>query len=185
MSAQPEVHTPRLHLRPLRDADLAPLYAIQGDREAMRFTFCARTPQESEENLRGWAAQLETHGVAPWVAVLRDDDRVVGWGGLGVDPHEPGFGIEVGYFLHRDTWGRGLATELVGASLRHAFETLGLEWVGAFVRPENAASLRVLEKCGFQLLRYVPELERNQYEVRRAGWLAGGATERSRLHRDV
>jgi RimJ/RimL family protein N-acetyltransferase len=37
-------------------------------------------------------------------------------------------------------------------------------------RPENQASIRVLEKCGFTFVRYEPALERNHYQVRQQDW---------------
>ena len=162
------IETARLVLRPLCDDDVGPLYEIQGDRDAMRFTYAAPSEAECASRLRAHERLRDEHGFAPWVAVLRADDRVVGWGGLGIDPFAPGWGVEVRYFLHPAHWGRGLATELVRASLRHGFETLSLPAIGAFARPANAASIRVLEKCGFGLLGYEPALERNHYEVRRA-----------------
>ena len=42
--------------------------------------------------------------------------------------------------------------------------------IGAFARPENAASTRVLEKCGLRRLGFA-ELERDQYAITRAEWL--------------
>lgn len=98
---------------------------------------------------------------------LRADGHVVGWGGLGVDPFAPGWGPEVSYFLHPAQLGRGLATEVVRASVAHGFATLALPAIGAFARPDNAAPIRVLEKCGFGLLGWEPALGRNHYEVRR------------------
>jgi RimJ/RimL family protein N-acetyltransferase len=67
--------------------------------------------------------------------------------------------------LHPEDWGRGLATEIVSAALDRAFGEHRLPWVGAFARPENGASIRVLEKSGFRWVRHVPELERNQYRI--------------------
>jgi RimJ/RimL family protein N-acetyltransferase len=55
---------------------------------------------------------------------------------------------EIGYWLDRALWGRGLATEAVSAFLR-------LEQTRPFyagVAKHNAASIRVLQKCGFTLL---------------------------------
>lgn len=161
------IETSRLLLRPFRGEDVAPLYEIQGDREAMRFTYAAPSPVECGRRLRAHEALRTVHGFAPWVAVLRADQRVVGWGGLGIDPFEPGWGPEVSYFLHPAEWGRGLATELVRAAVTHGFETLSLPALGAFARPDNTSSIRVLEKCGFGLLGFEPALERNHYEIRR------------------
>ena len=161
------IETPRLLLRPLRDEDVEPLWEIQGDREAMRFTWAAPSRAECARRLREHERLRAEHGFAPWVMALRADGRVVGWGGLGIDPFEPGWGPEVSYFLHPAHWGRGLATELVRASVAHGFEALALPAIGAFARPDNTASIRVLEKCGFGLLGWEPALERNHYAVRR------------------
>jgi RimJ/RimL family protein N-acetyltransferase len=53
----------------------------------------------------------------------------------------------------------------VRASLALAWGELGLAEVGAFTRPANRASARVLQKCGFAFVRHVPALERDQYRV--------------------
>jgi len=42
--------------------------------------------------------------------------------------------------------------------------------VGAFTRPENLASIRLLLKTGFALVRFVPELERNEYRIFEDSW---------------
>jgi RimJ/RimL family protein N-acetyltransferase/pimeloyl-ACP methyl ester carboxylesterase len=56
---------------------------------------------------------------------------------------------ELAYGLRRDRWGRGYATEAAQACVRHAFDALRLDRIVADVDPANAASVRVLEKCGF------------------------------------
>jgi len=163
------VTTPRLLLRPFRGEDVEQLWEIQGNPEAMRFTWVAPSREECARRLRTHEGLRAENWFAPWVAVLRGDDRVVGWGGLGIDPFEPGWGVEVSYFFHPAQWGRGLATELVAASVRHGFDVLALPAIGAFARPENTASTRVLEKCGFRLLGWEPALARNHYEIVRGG----------------
>ena len=161
----PIIETARLLLRPFRDEDIDPLYEMQGDRDAMRYTFRAESRQASERNLRGYADSVAKNRFAPWTIVLPSEDRVIGWGGLSIDPFEPGWGIEVSYFFHREYWGQGFATELVRASLDHGFRSLNLDRIAAFARPDNLASIRVLEKSGFRFLHYEPKLERNRYEI--------------------
>ena len=159
------VQTARLNLRPLREADLPLLYAIQGNRDAMRFTCFASTLEEFSRRLRAFEDSRARLGFAPWVVVDRSESRLIGWGGLNVDPLDPGWGNEVSYWFDPAYWGRGLATELVWRSLSHAFDTLSLSRVSAFAMPDNIASIRVLEKCGFAFLRYEPSLGRNRYEI--------------------
>jgi [ribosomal protein S5]-alanine N-acetyltransferase len=61
-------------------------------------------------------------------------------------------GAEVGYWLGRGFWGRGIATAALKLLTAHAFATdpeLRRLWAVPFAR--NAASARVLEKCGYRL----------------------------------
>jgi RimJ/RimL family protein N-acetyltransferase len=161
----PDRETRQLRLRAPVASDVDPLFEIQGDAHAMRFTYCAGSREATREFLDAHAARFAEDGFAPWTLVCKADGRVVGWGGLNRDPHAPHWGTEVSYFVHPACAGRGYATELVRASLALAFDALGLAEVGAFTRPANRASARVLQKCGFAFVQYVSELERDQYGV--------------------
>ena len=59
--------------------------------------------------------------------------------------------IEIGWHLHPDSWGRGLATEAGRPLLARGFE-LGLEEIWAVTDPKNQQSARVCEKLGMRLL---------------------------------
>lgn len=164
------METSQLLLRAPEAGDVDPLFAIQGDPQAMRHTYCAPDREATREHLEAHAALFPENGFAPWVAVLRASGAVAGWGGLMIDPADPGWGVEIGYFIDKAHWGRNLASEITRAALSFAFEELGLQEVGAFARPENPASIRVLEKAGFRRTRFVPKLERNQYRILREEW---------------
>jgi RimJ/RimL family protein N-acetyltransferase len=161
------LHTERLLLRPLADSDVDPLYEIHGNRDHMRFTSWTESRAACETWLRRYESLRSTNGFAPWTIEYRAEQRVIGWGGLNIDPFDPGWGPEVSYFIHPAYEGRGFATELVRASLEHGFRDLALPKIGAFAMPQNQASIHVLEKCGFQFLRYEPALQRNHYEAQR------------------
>lgn len=163
----PTVVTAQLRLRATLESDLDALHAIQGDREAMAHTFWAPDRDATAAWLRGYADRFALDGFGPWTAVLAESGEVVGWGGLNVDPADARWGPEVAYFIHRAHWGRGLATEIVGAALAWGFAELALPSIAAFARRENAASIRVLTKCGFRFAAFVPALDRNRYVVRR------------------
>ena len=172
----PELHTNHLILREFRDSDVDPLYEIQGNRDHMRFTFWAESRAACEIWLRRYADARRINGFAPWTVVHRLEQRVIGWGGLNIDPNAPGWGTEVSYFIHPSCQGRGFATEVVRFSLRHGFRDLGLGQIGAFAKPENEASARVLKKCGFKIVGYEPALERNHYELRAEDWTASATS---------
>jgi RimJ/RimL family protein N-acetyltransferase len=108
--------------------------------------------------------------VVPWPYTLRDADaflarprdplfpsmlifertsrapELVGCCGLG--PRQSG-SVELGYWIARSHWGRGLATE-AGAALVEIARTLGIATLEAGYFVDNPASARVLEKLGFQ-----------------------------------
>lgn len=156
----PEVLTPRLLLRPPVRADLPALFAVLGDPAAMRHTHRDGTPRDCRRRVLLHERRRRRDGYAPWTVVQRADGRVIGWGGLYQDPFEPGWGVEVGYFLHPGSWGQGLASELVAACLALADGALALPEVRAFAHRDNLASRRVLARAGFEEVRFVPELDR-------------------------
>jgi RimJ/RimL family protein N-acetyltransferase len=59
--------------------------------------------------------------------------------------------IEIGWHLHPDSWGRGLATEAARALLARGF-ALGLSEIWAVTDPDNQRSVRVCKKLGMRLL---------------------------------
>ena len=73
-------------------------------------------------------------------------------GGMGLTTRQGDLrhSAEIGYWLGRPFWGRGIATAAVKVLTAYGFETLGLIRIDARVRTGNAASVRVLEKVGYQ-----------------------------------
>src|ERR1051326_3246655 len=74
-------------------------------------------------------------------------------GGIGfvLHPDVERVSAEIGYWLGEPFWGRGIATEALGAGTAHAMQTHGLTRVYAVPFAWNAASCRVLEKAGYAL----------------------------------
>lgn len=163
------VETPRLILRRPILVDVPALFAFLGDAEAMRFTHADASLRICSRRVAAHERRRRRDGYAPWTILAKADHRIIGWGGLYDDPFEPGWGVEVGYYFHPDAWGRGYATELVRACTALADHSLALPEIRAFAHPENAGSRRVLEKAGFQVLRFVPEMERLLYRRGRHG----------------
>jgi len=100
--------------------------------------------------------------------------EVVGFGGVGYYVSEKTT-PDLFYAFRADHWGRGLATELGTAALAYAFARPEVAFVNASAKPVNAASIRVLEKCGLRLVRYVPEVDRRLYRITRGEWEAGAS----------
>lgn len=66
--------------------------------------------------------------------------------------------MELGYLIHPDHWGRGYATEALGACIKALFD-MGYQRVAAGYFEENIASGRVMEKCGMVATGGTEEIE--------------------------
>jgi RimJ/RimL family protein N-acetyltransferase len=147
------VETERLLLRPWADDDVDALASVFAEPEVWRYPFGrAFSREETERFLASKQAQWARYGFGSWAAVLKEDGRLIGYIGLAVPEWLPEVlpAVEVGYRLHPDHWGRGLATEGASASLDYGFRTLALDRIIGIFTPENAASGRVMEKLGLR-----------------------------------
>jgi ribosomal-protein-alanine N-acetyltransferase len=80
----------------------------------------------------------------PWIG--EKDHSLIGWNGLQYLPDTNE--VEIGYLLARPFWGYGLALEGALPALKMGFSDFSLAEIVGIVHPENAASIRVLEKIG-------------------------------------
>lgn len=105
---------------------------------------------------------LYLRGFSQSAVVEKESGRVIGRGGLWRPEGWPG--LEVGWVLARDAWGKGYATELGAASRDHAFTALGAEWLCSLIHPDNTASVAVALRIGHRNLGGV-EVNGNQYRL--------------------
>lgn len=96
----------------------------------------------------GPAASYARHGFGLWRVDLRDRGEAIGLCGLLRRDTLPD--PDLGYAFLQRHWGRGYALEAGEAVLRYAQATLALPRVLAIVNPDNAASIKVLERLGMQ-----------------------------------
>src|ERR1700712_1267445 len=98
-----------------------------------------------------WGAPRARGGAGPPLPyALTIDGRFAGQVVVGNIVREPLLSAYVGYWVSAEHAGRGVTTAGVGLAVAHCFSRVGLHRVEAPVRPENAASLRVLRKLGFR-----------------------------------
>jgi RimJ/RimL family protein N-acetyltransferase len=129
--------TGRVALRDVADADLPIFFAHQSDPEAGRMAnFPAR---DRDAFMTHWARILQDTSVHVRTVELEGEvaGNVVSW----VHDGER----DVGYWIGRQHWGKGVAT----AALASFLVLLGERPLFAHVAEHNTGSIRVLEKCGF------------------------------------
>jgi RimJ/RimL family protein N-acetyltransferase len=143
------VETARLVLREFIEEDAEAFYEVNRDPAVTRYTGdgSLASVDHARELLRAHPiADYRKYGYGRWACVLKSSGQLIGFAGLKYldDLKE----VDVGYRLHPDHWGAGLATEAARAVVRYGFEELSLEQIIGLVDPENLASVRVLEKAG-------------------------------------
>ena len=142
------LETDRLFIRPWTPADRPAFIGLTEDPEVMRYVHGGQPYAEDEvdEWFTRQARQLAEHDVCMGALIEKATGRLVGI--AGTQPLGTTGNFEIGWWLARDVWGRGYATEAGGAAMRHVLETLGHKRVVAIIDPDNEPSKRVVGRLG-------------------------------------
>ena len=140
-------------LRAYRDDDAPALARLANDPEVSRWLRDRFPHPYSIENAREWIERTRAEAESPPITFAISGASSTLLGTIGFDRQTDVYrhSAELGYWLGRPHWGRGVATAAVVAICRYGFEELGLGRINAYVFAPNAASSRVLEKAGFVL----------------------------------
>ena len=147
---QPELSSPRLRLREVRDGDAAALFAIHSDARVMRYwSYPAWTElKQAEQKIADIQRQRRELDMLVWAIADADTDLLIGSSAIFyMDLTQAR--AEIGYSLHPDWQGRGLASEALHLILGYAFTELGLRRIEADIDPRNLPSCRLVERFGF------------------------------------
>jgi RimJ/RimL family protein N-acetyltransferase len=145
--------TARMTLRPYEIGDLPALHDLFGREDVCRYLPWEPMDIDQARTLlerRVRQTRLESEGEAIVLAACdAETARMVGEFMLRFtsDRHRQG---EIGWSIHPDVQGRGLATEGAREMLRLGFEGLGLHRIVAEGDERNVASLRVMERLGMR-----------------------------------
>ncbi|MDH4147018.1 MAG: GNAT family N-acetyltransferase [Acidimicrobiia bacterium] len=179
-AAIPTLRTERLVLRPLVEADLAAYTEVMSRPEVRG---ALRLPDDFDEyqawqQLVAFRGQWALRGTGQWAVEEAATGRLVGRAGTH-HPHRDDWpGVEVGWSLHPDVWGRGYATEAGRASVDWAFRTLDIDVLHSMIHVENPRSAAVARRLGFTLVEtrvfaWYPALAHGRWQLTRAEWEAG------------
>lgn len=173
------LETDRLMLRQFTRDDVDHLFELNSDPKVMRYLIGGPTPREKirDEIIPFHLGRYqESDEFGTWAAQDRSTGEFLGWFHF----RSAATGIDLGYRLRRAAWGKGYATEGSRALIRRGFADLGVPRVFAHTMTVNAASRRVLEKCGLVLVRTIPwdsedtvegsEQGQVEYALSRADW---------------
>ncbi len=131
-----------VRLRGVESRDLPTLFEFQLDPEANRLA--ATNPRSAAAFNAHWEKILEDPNVT--VKAILVGDRLAGY----VSCFKSESLDLVGYWIGKEFWGQGVATRALELLLAKA----PIRPLHARVAVANGASLRVLQKCGFAIVRY-------------------------------
>jgi ribosomal-protein-alanine N-acetyltransferase len=140
-----EILTPRLRLRRAQSNDLNALHMVLSNAAAMRYW--STPPNIDLQQTREWLDSMIA--AAPENSddfVVEHCRRVIGKAGCWKVP-------EIGFILHPDYWGRGLAHEALTAVIERVFASFAIGAIEADVDPRNARCIALLNKLGFAEVR--------------------------------
>ena len=139
----------RLSLRYARADDATALFELGSDPEVSRFFSWGpyTDPSQAGAFIEQMAVQRESGERLEFV-IVDEDDRPIGITGLSEFSARDRRAV-VGTWLGRQHWGSGANRESKALVLRLGFETIGLQRISAYAHPDNARSVRALERLGF------------------------------------
>ena len=144
-----KLETPRLLLRRIAAADLEDVYDYAHDPRTSEYLLWS--PHETRFFTRNYLQYLgkayakgDFHDFA---VVLKESGKMIGTAGY-TTIDEKHRRAEIGYVLHPDFWGKGIAAEAAEALLAFGFREMRLHRIEAHYMVENTRSRRVMEKCG-------------------------------------
>jgi RimJ/RimL family protein N-acetyltransferase len=142
----PPLQAEGVFLRPFRQDDAPSLVSACADPAIVRFTFMQEGLNQIE------AEEWIERGNASWatglvrMAIVDVHDRLLGQIGLAINQHHRS--AEAFYWLTADARGHGAATRALSLLAGWAFDS-GIERLFLLIHPENDASHRVAQRCGF------------------------------------
>jgi RimJ/RimL family protein N-acetyltransferase len=141
----------RLLYRPLELSDVDTFHRLVQDAHIRRYMMDGNIlpPEWAAEQIQASQDLFERRGVGTWLVSEKNSETPVGFCGFQEVPlqnHEP----ELAYALLEQFAGQGYASEMARACISHARTHANFKDIIASVDEANSASVRVLEKLGFQ-----------------------------------
>jgi len=158
------IQTQRLILRKITPNDLEMIFSWMSDPEMTKYEDWI--PHGSVDYTRGFIS---------WLTSDYKDEQTYCWG-IQLCDDIIGFAIVAGvnewngsiaYYIKRDLWLNGYATEAVNAIMRFMFSEVGVDRITAKHSIKNVASGKVLKKVGMRYRGHVKEFE---YYVSKSEW---------------
>ena len=146
----PILETERLTLRRVLPSDVKEMFELRSNPETMKYIPrpLLTNHEEALAHIQMMEDKIETNEGINWAITIKGDDKMLGViGHYRIKPEH--YRAEVGYMILPEYHGKGITTEAVQCVVTYGFNTMQLHSIEGVIDPENEASQRVLQKCGF------------------------------------
>lgn len=156
----PVIETERLILRRITNDDANEIFELRSNPETMKYIPrpLVKTTEDALEHVAMIEEKIVTNVGINWGITLKGNSKVFGIiGYYRIQPEN--YRAEIGYMLLPDFHGKGIISEALKRLIAYGFDDLKLHSIEAVIDPENAASEKVLQKCGFVKEAHLKEAE--------------------------
>ena len=147
----PTLETNRLTMRKILPIDCADMYDYSRRPETSRYLLWS--PHTSFRYTKKYLSSVQSayrnEEFYDFALIDKESERMIGTCGFTSFDLQNN-SAEIGYVLHPDFWGKGLAKEAVLRLMAFGFAELRLHRMSAKIMTQNNASKRVAEKCGMR-----------------------------------
>ena len=145
----PILLSPRLVMRAPHEDDIDALAHLANNANIANMV--ARMPHPyTVADAADFVRRTRAGAIGKCVYAITKADNGAFLGCCGIEPHEDGRTVELGYWLGDPYWNQGYVTEAAHALIDMVFRTRDVEQIDARCRVMNIPSRRVIQKCGFQ-----------------------------------
>ncbi|PTT08192.1 N-acetyltransferase [Flavobacterium sp. HMWF030] len=146
----PTIETDRLVLRRITNDDVNEVFELRSNPETMKYIPrpLVKNSEDALEHIAMIEDKIVTNIGINWGISLKDNPKLHGI--IGFYRMKPeNYRAEIGYMLLPEFHGKGIVPEAVNRLITYGFNDLKLHSIEAVIDPENFASEKVLQKCGF------------------------------------
>ena len=147
----PQLRLETLILREIKLSDAEAIYQIFSDRQVLTYhdVEAFKSIEQAKYLIYNLSESFREQEIIRWGIARKEDNKIIGTCGYS-GWKKNRLRAEIGYELSQAYWRQGIMTKALGAVIRYGFEKMQLNRIEATVMLPNIASMKLLEKLGFQ-----------------------------------
>ncbi|WNB92790.1 GNAT family N-acetyltransferase [Bacillus sp. NEB1478] len=146
------METTRLVFNPYTNDDFPFFASLWADKDVVQYIGkgTTRTIEEARKSFNDWLLPGYKDGRGLFLITLKETNQPIGHAGIVTQIIDGKKEYEIGYWLSKNHWGKGYASEAAAYFHQYAINTLGFHRVICLIQERNTRSIKVAEKLGMK-----------------------------------